>query len=135
LIVFAFNMPLNMSYSIYSAYQDGFVWNTWTMASNVLALIGLVVVTQFRGGLAALIVGTFGARVVVGIVNLIYVFASRYPWLRPAFPAVRRTRIKRLLTLGGKYMLTELANLGIHQSQPLIITQLLGPSKVTIFVI
>lgn len=50
LIVFAFNMPLNMSFSIYSAYQDGFVWHTWTMVSNMLALIGLVVVTQFRGG-------------------------------------------------------------------------------------
>jgi O-antigen/teichoic acid export membrane protein len=135
LIVFAFNMPLNMSFSIYSAYQDGFAWHTWTMASNVLALIGLVVVTQFRGGLAALVAGTFGARVIVGIVNLVYVFASRYPWLRPAFAAVHCTRIKRLMSLGGKYMVTELANLGIQQSQPLIITQLLGPSKVTIFVI
>jgi O-antigen/teichoic acid export membrane protein len=32
-------------------------------------------------------------------------------------------------------MATQLANLGIYQSQPLIITQMLGPSKVAIFVI
>ncbi len=135
LFVFAAAMPLTMSNSLYSAYQDGFVANVWSMASNVLALIGLVVVTQFRGGLPALIIGTFGIRVLVGVANLIYLFISRYPWLRPVLSAVRWTRAKRLLSLGGQYMVTQLANLCIYQSQPLIITQLLGPSKVTIFVV
>ena len=36
--------------------------------------------------------------------------------------------IKRLLSLGGNYMITQLAGLGIYQSQPMIITQMLGPS-------
>ena len=135
LVVFACSMPLNMSYSIYSAYQDGFVSNLWSMAANVLALIGLITVTQLRGGLPALIIGTFGIRALVGVVNVIYLFVSRYPWLRPVLSAVRWTRTKRLLSLGGKYMVTQLASLGIYQSQPLIITQLLGPSKVTIFVV
>jgi O-antigen/teichoic acid export membrane protein len=135
LLVFAFTMPLNISSSIYSAYQDGFVSNMWSMASNILALAGLLVVTQLRGGLPALIIGTSGPRLLVNIANITYLFASRYPWLCPALSAVRWTRIERLLSLGGKYIVTQLASLGIYQSQPLIITQLLGPSNVTIFVV
>ena len=135
LFVFALSLPLNMLNSIYSAYQDGFVSNMWSIASNVLALLGLIVVSQFRGGMPALILATFATRAMVSIVNAIYLFTFRYRWLRPAPSAVRWTRINRLLKLGGKYMATQLANLGIYQSQPLMITQLLGPSHVTVFVI
>ena len=49
LLVFALNLPLNMLNSIYSAYQDGFMSNMWGMASNVIALAGLIVVSRFRG--------------------------------------------------------------------------------------
>jgi O-antigen/teichoic acid export membrane protein len=135
LLVFVLSMPLNMLNSIYSAYQDGVVANMWGIASNVIALIGLIVVTQFKGGLPALIIATSGTRVLLNVANSIYLFAFRYPWLRPQPSAIRAIRIKRLFGLGGKYMMTQLANLGIYQSQPLIITQMLGPSKVTIFVI
>src|ERR1035438_413993 len=91
LLVFALSMPLNMLNSIYSAYQDGFVSNMWSMASNVLALAGLVVVSQFRGGLPALIAATFAMRALVSLINAVYLFAFRYPWLRTAPSAVRWT--------------------------------------------
>lgn len=135
LLIFALNLPLNMLNSIYSAYQDGFVSNMWSMASNSVALLSLVIVTQLRGGLPALIIATFGTRALVSTANAIYLFWSRYPWLRPKLSAVRWVRIHRLFKLGSKYLVTQLANLGIYQSQPMIITQLLGPSYVTVFVI
>jgi O-antigen/teichoic acid export membrane protein len=135
LLIFVLSFPLNMLNSIYNAYQDGFVANMWGIASNLLALIGLIVVTQFQGGLPALIIAQSGTRVLVSIANAIYMFAYRYDWLRPAPTAIRWIRVKRLFKLGSKYLVTQLANLGIFQSQPLIITQILGPSKVTIFVI
>ena len=43
--------------------------------------------------------------------------------------------IKRLFSLGGKYLVTQLASLGIYQSQPMIITQMMGPKYVVIFVV
>lgn len=60
-------------------------------------------------------------------------FFRRYPWLTPRPSAVRWSSIKRLLPLGGNYMITQSAGLGIYQSQPLIITQMLDPSYVVIF--
>ena len=101
LLVFALSLPLNMLNSIYSAYQDGFMSNMWSMSGNVLALVGLIVVSQFRGGLPALIVATFATRALVSIVNAVYLFTFRYRWLRPAPSAVRWARLSRLLKLGG----------------------------------
>jgi O-antigen/teichoic acid export membrane protein len=135
LLLFALSMPLNMLNSIYSAYQDGFVANMWGIASNVLALVALLVVTHLQGGLPALIVALSGTRVMVSTANAFYLFTNRYRWLRPALSAIRWTRVRRLFQLGGKYMVTQMASLGIYQSQPFIITQLLGPAKVATFLI
>jgi O-antigen/teichoic acid export membrane protein len=48
---------------------------------------------------------------------------------------VRWACVKRLFSLGGKYLVTQLASLGIYQSQPIIITQMMGPKYVVIFVV
>ena len=125
LIFFVAGMPLSILNSVYSAYQDGFVMNLWGIASNTLALAGLIIVTQFRGGLPYLVIALSGTRALVHFANGFYLFFRRYPWLIPAPTAVRWMRIKRLLKLGGKYLVTQLASLGIYQSQPMIITQLL----------
>jgi O-antigen/teichoic acid export membrane protein len=135
ILIFVITTPLNLLNSIYSAYQEGFVANMWGMACNVGALVGLLIVSHFKGGVPALIAGTFAARVLVTFVNGLYLFIRRYPWLRPTLSAIRWNRIVRLLRLGGKYQIIQLANVGIYQSQPLIITQFLGPSKVAVFVI
>jgi O-antigen/teichoic acid export membrane protein len=135
ILVFALNMPLNIVPSVYSAYQEGFVANLWAIGSNILALVGLIAVTHFRGGLPALILATSGTRIVVTSLNAVYLFAGRYRWLSPTVFAVRWVRVKHLMNLGSKYMLTQLASLGIYQSQPFIITQILGPAYVPIFVI
>jgi O-antigen/teichoic acid export membrane protein len=133
--LFVLGLPLNMLYSIYGAYQDGFVSNVWAIASNTFALVSLILVTQFRGGLPLLILALSGTRMAVLLASGGYAFFFRYPWLLPTPRAVRWARIKRLLSLGGKYMVTQLASLGMYQSQPIIITQFLGPAQVMMFVV
>jgi len=128
-------LPLNMLPSIYSGYQDGFVGNIWAIVSNVLSLVSLVAVTQFRGGLPLLILALSATRILVALANGAYLFGWRYPWLRPKLSAVRWSRVKYLFALGSKYMISQIASLGIYQSQPMIITQMLGPSHVPMFVI
>lgn len=133
--VFVLGFPLNMLNSIYTGYQDGFVANVWTIAGNLVALISLIVVTQMRGGLPFLVLALSGTRVLVAFASGSYLFYRRYPWLKPWPSAASWHGLKRLSRLGSKYSVMQLAALGIYQSQPLIITQLLGPSFVMIFVI
>jgi O-antigen/teichoic acid export membrane protein len=135
LIFFVVGFPLSMVSSVYGAYQDGFMANIWNIAGSALALISLIVVAQMKGGLPQLVLAISGTRTLVGLANVYYMFFRKYPWLVPRPSAVRWSSTKHLLSLGGNYMITQLAGLGIYQSQPMIITQMLGPSYVVIFVV
>lgn len=134
LAIFILGFPLSLQYSVYSAYQDGYLANIWSISTNACSLLALVVVSRFHGGLPQLIFAVSGTRTLIAIVNNIYLF-RRYRWLVPYPSAVRWSCIQRLFKLGGKYMVTQLAALGIYQSQPMIITQMLGPASVVIFVV
>ncbi len=134
LAIFILGFPLSLQYSIYSAYQDGYLANVWSIATNAFALVALVIVSRFHGGLPQLVFAMAGTRTLVAIANNVYLY-RRYHWLVPYPSAVRLSCVRRLFKLGGKYMVTQLAALGIYQSQPMIITQMLGPASVVIFVV
>ena len=134
LLFFVMAFPLSILNSIYNAYQDGFLANIWGIAANALSLAALVFVSFTHGGLPQLVLALSGTRTLVSIANSFFLF-RRYHWLVPTPGAVRVKCVKRLFQLGSKYLVTQLASLGIYQSQPMIITQLLGPSKVVIFVV
>ena len=134
LLFFVLAFPLSIQNSIYNAYQDGYLANIWGIAANALSLVALVFVSMTHGGLPQLVLALSGTRTLVSIANAFFLF-GRYHWLIPVPSAVRWVCVKRLFSLGGKYLVTQLASLGIYQSQPIIITQILGPSKVVIFVV
>jgi O-antigen/teichoic acid export membrane protein len=99
-----------------------------------MALLALLIVSRFHGGLPHLIFAMAGTKTLVAMANNCYLF-RRYHWLVPYPSAVRWSCVQRLFKLGGKYMVTQLGTLGIYQSQPMIITQMLGPASVVIFVV
>jgi len=134
LTFFLISLPLNVQYAVYSGYQDGALSNACGIVMNVGSLIALVVVTQLRGGLPELVMALSGTRLLIGFGNSIYVF-KRYPWLIPLPSAIRWTCIRRLLSLGSKYLFSQLGAFGFGQSQPFIITQILGPAAVVPFVV
>ena len=134
LAFFLISLPLSVQNSVYYAYQDGAFSNAWGIVMNVSTLIALVVVTRFSGGLPALVIAISGTRLLIGAGNTIYIF-KRYPWLLPVPSAVRWCCIRKLVNLGSKYFLSQLGTFGIEQSQPLLITQILGPAAVVPFVV
>jgi O-antigen/teichoic acid export membrane protein len=134
-LIFLLGLPMNMFSSIYNAYQDGLVANLWTIGGNLGALLGLVGVTHFRGGLPALVIAVTGTRVLVGLTSGCYLFFWRYPWLRPRISAMNWQHVKRVVRLSSKYMILQISGLTIGQSQPMIITQVLGPAAVPAFVV
>jgi O-antigen/teichoic acid export membrane protein len=135
LTLFVINLPLSLLRSLYNAHQDGYLANIWGIAGGVASLLGLIVVTRLHGGLPQLVIALGGVPALVLLANAYHAFVRRYPWLAPAPSAVTWACIRRLLKLGGKYMIMQLAALGIYQSQAMIITQMLGPSQVVIFVV
>ena len=127
------NFPLSMQQSIYSAYQDGYFANMWGIAGNSLALLALVWCPESMG-VCRNWCWRFQGRAPPSV-SPIFFPVRRYHWLKPSPFAVRWACVKRLFSLGSKYLVTQLASLGIYQSQPMIITQMMGPKYVVIFVV
>jgi O-antigen/teichoic acid export membrane protein len=132
---FVVSLPFNVQSSIYSGYQDGFLSNLCGILINLSTLAALIVVTRFHGGLPQLVLALSLTRFVMGIANTIYIFAFRYPWLVPIPSAIRWHCVRRLFSLGSRYILNQVGAFGMYQSQPMIITQVLGPSQVMLFVL
>jgi O-antigen/teichoic acid export membrane protein len=132
---FLVGLPMNVQHSIYCGYQDGYMSNMWGICTNLSSLTALVIVTMMHGGLPLLVLALSGTRCAVGAVNLYYMFFHRYRWLLPVPTAVRWHCVRRLFSLGSRYMVTQLGSLGMYQSQPMIITQIMGPKAVIIFVV
>lgn len=130
---FVLMFPLNIGYTIYQGYQAGYIGNIWSMVGSALSLVALVGVTRIRGGLIHLVVALFGVRLLVLLANLAYLFYRQYPWLRPLPGAATRGSFRRLLSLGAKYLVAQVAGIGMFHSQPMIIAQVLGPVQVGIF--
>ena len=130
---FALMFPISIVDAVYQSYQRGYIGNIWAMVGSVLSLAALIGVTRVEGGLPLLVLALSGVRIVVTLANVGYLFSRQYPWLIPAPQAVTRRSFRRLMSLGIKYLVAQLAGIGMFQSQPMIITQILGPAQVGIF--
>ena len=58
---------------------------------------------------------------------------ARRPLLLPRARGFSRTCLKSISGLGARYFLAQLTGMGMSQSQPFIISQILGPSAVGVF--
>lgn len=133
LACFVLMFPISIVDAVYQSYQKGYIGNIWAMVGSVLSLAALVGVTRIQGGLPLLVLALSGVRILVTLANAGYLFSFQYPWLIPAPKAVTRRSLRRLISLGFKYLIAQLAGIGMFQSQPMIITQILGPAQVGIF--
>jgi O-antigen/teichoic acid export membrane protein len=132
-ICFVLLFPLNITEAVYLSFQKGYVGNVWGIVGNLASLVALLIVTKFEGGLPLLVVALFGVRILVSLANLWYLFRYGYPHLIPIPQAVTRQSFSRLSGLGIRYLVAQLAGIGMFQSQPVMIAHLLGPAQVGVF--
>ena len=86
-----------------------------------------------EGGLPLLVASLFGVRLLFSLFNAGYLFFIRHPWLKPSPRAVTKKSFYSLIDLGWKYLVGQLSGIGMFQSQPMIITQIVGLEGVTVF--
>jgi O-antigen/teichoic acid export membrane protein len=133
MVCFVLLFPISLVDAIYQGHQQGYIANIWGMGASLASLIALVCVTRAKGGLPMLVLALSGARIILAVANLCYLFGRQYPWLLPLPGAVSRRSLRDLLSLGLKYFAAQMAGIGMFQSQPMIIAQILGPAQVGLF--
>ena len=130
---FLLEFPTRVFVGVYHGNQEGYVANVWSILGSVLSLIALLSVTRRAGGLPELALALWGTRLAVSAAAAIHLFFWRSPWLAPAPGAVSRRAFQRLAALGARYVVVQFGAIGMQQSQPLVIAQIVGPAAVPVF--
>jgi O-antigen/teichoic acid export membrane protein len=130
---FVATFPLGVVTGIYHGYQEGYLSNVWSAVGGIAGLLALIAVTDHQGGLPLLVAALWGARALVSLASAVYIFGFHRPWLRPVPALATRRGISRLAGLGSRYLVAQFAGIGMTQSQPIIIAQVLGAAEVGVF--
>jgi O-antigen/teichoic acid export membrane protein len=130
-VIFVLNFPFSTIAKIYGAHQEVATANAWAAAGNVLGLMALVAVTQFKGGLTSLVIAMSGTVLLVNVISAAWVFGRSKPWLFPRLGRVSWAAIQRLGSVGGMFFVIQIAALVLFQTDNLIIAHYLGAAAVT----
>ena len=132
-VVFALGFPLSITNKVYSGYQEGYYAQYWNVAASAASLVALLIVTRLKGGLPLLVMAVFGVRQLVLAVSAGFLFGYHRPWLAPGLRHVRRSHYGQLLSVGGMFLVAQLAAMMIQQTAPFVIARVLGPEQVAIY--
>lgn len=132
-LLFSLMFPASILNSVYSAYQEAYIGSVWNTAANLGSLGSLLIVVRSKGGLPLLVTALSGSRLVICLLNAVYLFGFRHKEIRPRLAMCSSEYARRLLRLGWKNLVQQLAGIGMFQSQPMIIARALGPQDVGVF--
>jgi len=113
----------------YSAVNDSF--NTFSSLISLSVIYFLTKITS--GNLVYISIIYSASPVIVLIIASIYSFNKKYPLLKPSIKSIKIKYSKELAGLGVKFFILQIAVVIIFSTDNLIITQILGPSEVTIY--
>ena len=125
--------PVGVLDAVYFGFQEGYIINLWSVVASIFSLGAIIVVSFFHGSLPLLVCAMFGTRLLVSFISMFIAFNWLHPEVRPHWNYVTKKALKSLLSLGSKYMVQQIAGLGMFQIQPLLITRFLGPAQVGVY--
>jgi O-antigen/teichoic acid export membrane protein len=131
ILVWALNVPLDVVQRVQLGYQRGFINYAWQAAGSCFGLAGAVAAVKTSAGLPWLVLALIGGPLLAVALNGVVEFGWARPWLRPAWSAVSRVAVKRILHLGVWFFVIQLAVALGFASANLVIAQVLGSSEVT----
>lgn len=132
LFLFLALFPNTALEAVFVAHHEGYLANAWSLGANLLSFAGLIYAVSTKASLPWLVVAVFGARVVAGIASALSLFGRRRS-LRPRVSSFSRSRLQSLGGLGARYLVAQLTSMGMFQSQPFIVSHILGPGSVGAF--
>jgi O-antigen/teichoic acid export membrane protein len=122
-----------LSFSLLS-FQESAKVNVINFVSNLIILIGTYVITLFtKGNLLYLGILTAVSPIAVLLVAGGILYRGQLAAYRPSLKFANKKYAKSLLSLGYKFFVIQMAIIVLFYSDNLIITQIFGPSEVTIY--
>lgn len=133
---FCINFILRLIDSIFYAFQRPAYNGLVSLASNILTLGIIIVLTKTTQGSLFYLALTLGISpmIVLFFVSL-YMFKSDFRQIAPSLNFVRKTHFKDLVGLGARFFVVNISVIIIFATDNMIITQLFGPAEVPAYAI
>lgn len=129
-ICLALTIPVSLVQKVQTGLQMGFVSSMWNGVSNLLALVGVFISTQFQLGLPWLVFSFMGAPLIVGLINFYVFFFIQRPDLSPTLSHFSRSAATEVGRTGMLFFTLQILASISYSSDPIIISHVLGPSYV-----
>jgi O-antigen/teichoic acid export membrane protein len=133
IICFALNIPLDVVQRAQLGLQQGFLTNLWQIASNFMALAGILTVIHFHLTLTALVVAFAGTPVLGTAMNVGYFFGVSRRDLLPRWHFLSPETISTIAKLGGLFFILQLVMAVSYSADNFIIARVLDVRSVTVF--
>jgi O-antigen/teichoic acid export membrane protein len=127
---FAVRIPLSIPRCIYSAHQEGYIYQLWIGLVNILSLISLFVAQYYRVSLPWLLGIFFGVVMLGDLFAGIDIFYFRHRWLKPKFTDCDPSSFRSLLKVGFQFWIAQVSAICIFQTDLIIVAQLFGVVEV-----
>jgi O-antigen/teichoic acid export membrane protein len=121
---------LSLPGQIYGAYQEGYLYQLWSILGSVASISALFVAIALKSSTAVLLTAFFGCAFLTDIGAALHLFGQHRQWLRPTFLNFKWSSSKTLLKAGGQLWIAQVSAIIIFQTDLIIIAQLFGATAV-----
>jgi O-antigen/teichoic acid export membrane protein len=133
-ILFSLQLLLKLIYSVNQADQRPAVNGFISALSNIFGvLFVLILYNTSKGNLVALGAGLSLIPVIILFLVSVILFTKLYKKISPRLKYVKMNQSGELFGLGMRFFVIQIAGLIVFATDNLIITQLFGPSDVTVY--
>jgi O-antigen/teichoic acid export membrane protein len=131
--IFVVRLPLSIPGRLYSAYQEGYIYQLWSGLSSFLAFLGLLIGTKLQVGLPGLVALFFGGSIIADLLAFWHLFYRHRPQIRPMWGSFRGVIAKSLLKIGLQFWVVQVSAIVYLQTDLIVVTQLFGASAVSTY--
>jgi O-antigen/teichoic acid export membrane protein len=128
--IFGCRLLLSIPIRLYSAYQEGYIYQFWAGLGSMLGFLGLLFGTWSQSSFALLIGLFFGGMTLADLLAAYYLFDRLRPQIRPRWADLDRSLVKTLLGQGGQFWILQVASIVYLQTDLIIVAQLFGAKAV-----
>jgi len=128
-------LVLSLVNQVMSSVQRNSLTSIILIISNILFLTILTISSHYIKVSLLMSVIVYSGSVIFSILVVSSFFFSEYKYLQPSFSCFKRERINSILGLGLKFFLIQIVGIIVFCTDNIIITQVFGPSYVTLYTI
>jgi O-antigen/teichoic acid export membrane protein len=133
LILFVLRLPFSIPSRIYTAYQEGYLYQLWVGFGSCLSLAALSICIYLKASLPVLVGTVFGSSLLGDVCAAIYLFYWHRPMTKPTLGYFQWNQSIELLKIGIQFWIVQISAIVFLQTDLIMVAQLFGAKAVATY--